>query len=321
MDGRLDVEGEVVKMQRLHQRPLGQRHGLTGEHGVHHAHVMLVFHGRLEGRLHLLQRELLKVNALEPLVLLDLGRVLQALGRVALQQLQDKVGCLRAERLGDVKLGAHDLGVHLLHVLGVEGRQARQHFEHQRAKAPPVDGFAVRIAFKHLRSKVLGCSTEGRGARVVCVQALLGDAKVRHADVAVGGEQQVLGLEVAVQHAVGVQVLQPQYNLSAVEARARLAELLVLLEMVEQLAAVHKVHDEEELVGCLEGVVEVHQEGVHQLLQDVALRLGVLQLVALDDGLLVEHLHGVDLAGVLLADLQHLAKAALPDNLEELKVV
>ena len=60
---------------------------------------------------------------------------------------------------------------------------------------------------------------------------------------------------------------------------------------------------------------------MYEVLEDVLLRQRVLHLAALDDGLLVQHLHRVDLPVVLLAHLEHLAEAALADDLKEIKVL
>jgi hypothetical protein len=162
---------------------------------------------------------------------------------------------------------------------------------------------------------------EGGGARVVALEALLRDAKVGEADVALAGEQNVLGLEVAIQNGGAVQVLEAEADLGGVEAHALLVELLLLLEVEEELATIDVVHDEVELLARLERVVEVDEERVDELLENVLLGLGVLHLVALDNGLLVEHLHGVDLASVLLGDLDHFAERALANHLEQVKVV
>lgn len=57
------------------------------------------------------------------------------------------------------------------------------------------------------------------------------------------------------------------------------------------------------------------------LLQDVRLRLRVGHLVAPDDGLLLEHLHRIDVGRPLLAHQHDLAEAALPKHLEKFEVL
>ena len=57
------------------------------------------------------------------------------------------------------------------------------------------------------------------------------------------------------------------------------------------------------------------------LAQDVALRLRVLDLVLLLDHRLVQHFHRVNLVFAHLLHLEHLPETALPDHLQNLKVV
>ena len=57
------------------------------------------------------------------------------------------------------------------------------------------------------------------------------------------------------------------------------------------------------------------------LLQDVRLRLGVRHLVAPNYGLFLEHLHGIDVGGVLLAHEHDFAEAALAEHLEQVEVL
>jgi len=61
------------------------------------------------------------------------------------------------------------------------------------------------------------------------------------------GERSSVGLQVAVDDAEGVQVLDRQEDLAGVEACLRLAELSAAAEQVVQVAAVAKVHDVVEL--------------------------------------------------------------------------
>lgn len=75
------------------------------------------------------------------------------------------------------------------------------------------------------------------------------------------------------------------------------------------------------VVGHLEGKVEANDEGVLDLTQHVALRLGVGNLLALDNVALAQHLHGIDAPIVLLAHHHDLAEAALAHHLEQRKVL
>ena len=45
--------------------------------------------------------------------------------------------------VGEGEAVGHDLAIHLLHVLGVEGREACQHLVQQRSETPPVHCLSV----------------------------------------------------------------------------------------------------------------------------------------------------------------------------------
>ena len=111
-----------------------------------------------------------------------------------------------------------------------------------------------------------------------------------------------------------MQVADSERDLGAVEARERLVEGAPQLQVVKDLAAAAEGHDEVELVLGLEGEAQPDEEGVVDALEDGALGLRVLNLVARHDDGLVEHLHGQHLAARLVAHLQHLAVRAAADN-------
>ncbi len=92
------------------------------------------------------------------------------------------------------------------------------------------------------------------------------------------------------------------------------------LQVREQFAAVDEIHHEAELIGCLEGVVQIHQKRMHQILQNIQLGERVLNFASRDDGLLDEHLHRVDLVVVLLSNLEHLAEASLAYDAHKIEI-
>eukprot|EP00962_Isochrysis_galbana_P035958 scaffold12360_cov109-Isochrysis_galbana.AAC.11 len=69
---------------------------------------------------------------------------------------------------------------------------------------PPVERLAMPRVQDHLRRQIIRRAAEGEGALSGCQP--LGEAEVDELDVALGVEQQVLGLEVAEDDTVGVQV-------------------------------------------------------------------------------------------------------------------
>lgn len=147
------------------------------------------------------------------------------------------------------------------------------------------------------------------------------ETEVGQTDVALQVQQDVLGLQVTVDDVVLVQLLEREDDLGGKQTRLLLREAAVLLEPEEELATAAVVHDEVELVGRLEGVRQAREVRVLDALQDAALRLGVQQLVALDQRGLAQRLHGVDHLGVLLAHHHDLAEAALAQHLEQVEVL
>lgn len=82
------------------------------------------------------------------------------------------------------------------------------------------------------------------------VGELLGKAEVSEADVSLAVQQNVLGLEVAVDDFFGVQVLDGADDLGGVEEARAVAEAPPAAQVAEELAARHVVHQhvEEALV-------------------------------------------------------------------------
>ena len=133
--------------------------------------------------------------------------------------------------------------------------------------------------------------------------------------------------------------------LGHVEARDVLGERVVLDEHRHEVAAGEELHQEVEVVGVLERVVQLDDPGRVGLGEDVALGTDVgelrggelprvsagarrgagrergTHLVLLEHLGLFERLHGVDLARVDLLDEAHLAERALADDLYGAEVV
>ena len=146
------------------------------------------------------------------------------------------------------------------------------------------------------------------------------EAEVGQLDVAILVDQDVVGLDVAVDEAQVVDTLDGAGELADVEAGERLAEDLELYEQVHEVAARHIVHDKVEALLVLERVVEFDDPFVVGLGQDVPLGLDVRRLVAVEDVTLVEDLHGVEaLAVVPLADQVDLAEGAEAEHLHVLE--
>ena len=89
---------------------------------------------------------------------------------------------------------------------------------------------------------------------------------------------------------------------------------------MEELATVDEREAQVELLGVLERELERANERIVDLAEHGAFRQGVRDLGPADDVRLLDDLEGVDSARVLLPDLHDLAKAALADDLEQVKV-
>lgn len=123
-----------------------------------------------------------------------------------------------------------------------------------------------------------------------------------------------------------MQVFEGKNDFPDVDSDFVLCELFPLVEVGEELSPVDVVEHQVKLGRRLEGVVHADQEGrLADGLQDLALRLGVLRrLPLLDDGGLLQDLHGEQVAGVNprpLAGQEHLAVRPRPEHLEQVKVL
>ncbi len=111
-----------------------------------------------------------------------------------------------------------------------------------------------------------------------------------------------------------MKVVESQGNLGGVELGNRVGEALLstwdskdnthltLPEQAEQLSTRHKVHDHVKVVDVLESAPEVDEEWVPHTNEHLALRVGVLYLLHLDDLLLVENLDRIKATIVLGTD-------------------
>ena len=92
----------------------------------------------------------------------------------------------------------------------------------------------MRSEFHGRLPPYLGCTAEG-GRGSVELDVLLAQAEVGEDDVALLVEQDVLGLQVPVHDVEGVEVAQGAGDLGGVEARPRLQEASLPLQVVEEL--------------------------------------------------------------------------------------
>jgi len=139
--------------------------------------------------------------------------------RVPVQKSLDQISGYTADVLWEHERCRAQLGVQFLAVFRVPRRQPRQHLEEQHAKGPPVyrSSIPAGLAVQDLWGEVFGGTAEGAGPRVGRVDTFLRETEICKPDVPLGIQQHVLGLEVAVDHPFGVQVLESEYELRRVE--------------------------------------------------------------------------------------------------------
>mmetsp|Transcript_42428 Transcript_42428/g.96433 ORF Transcript_42428/g.96433 Transcript_42428/m.96433 type:complete len:248 (-) Transcript_42428:217-960(-) len=242
---------------------------------------------------------------------LDVRSSAQAVLRVGSQEGSDQLLRVAAGRPPETELRsdyqvAHDPPV------GVEkSRAGLQHLKGKSTQTPPVHRKGIAGLQEDLRSEILWSTTEsisGGGGRHVKLR----QTKIGHPHVTIPIQQDVLGLQVTIQTAVLVQVLECKQNFRTVKSHLCLRKPVGATEVVKELTPVAELSDEVKLGPRLEGVAQSNQEGVAVLLQDLPLRPGVLHLVLLGYHLLVQNFHGVDLCGAPLLDHQDLSEGPLP---------
>lgn len=181
-------------------------------------------------------------------------------------------------------------------------------FEADDADGEVVDGDAVVLA-----AHDLGRHVAGRAAGVLCVLRIpdARDAEVREPEVAVAVEDEVLGLDVAVDDALVVHVLQAEQQAGQEEPRLLFGKLPVLRDVVPEVAPVEQVHDEVEVLAVLEGVVHVHEERVLQRRQQLALVHHAAHGPLRDNSALEHLLHGEHLVGLISSRPSTLCRSRL----------
>mmetsp|Transcript_122498 Transcript_122498/g.305938 ORF Transcript_122498/g.305938 Transcript_122498/m.305938 type:complete len:211 (+) Transcript_122498:548-1180(+) len=172
-----------------------------------------------------------------------------------------------------------------------------------------------------LRREILRSAAHGLGRKVV-LDALLAQAEVREFNMAISIKENILRFEIPIDDVQPVQILDGQQDLRGVKSPTALGEAASPAEVEKELAPGAILQDEVELLGCLEGVVQRHDKRVRDGLQDVPLRLSVLDLVALDDILLPEHFHRIHAVLFVLVPHEHdLAVGTLADDLHQREVI
>lgn len=179
-------------------------------------------------------------------------------------------------------------------------------------------GAVITAAREHLRGDVGGRATEGV-EEAVGVE-LIGhrrEAKIGDLEVAALVDEQILGLEVAVEDAPGVAEPDGGDKLLEVPSRGILLEA-ALGDAREELPAADELHDEVDLGLGGHDLEEADDIGVAHAAEDGDLALDVRDEAVAEGLLLVEHLDGDGLAGVGLAGVVDLGEGAVAEQAAQL---
>jgi len=236
-----------------------------GEFGIKVGHAFVGFDQRFERRSELFLGKRVKIDIFEERVLFEILCIAlgsQTVTWITVEQTLDKLLAVvtdgTARKLDFAKA---DVPIHLLCILCVEGRPATTHFEKQNPEGPEVDEFRVaRFVEQHFGSQVFGGSAKGVG-KLTGAQVRFAETEITQGDVASGIEQNVFGLEIAVDDIVLVQMFEGEDEFGNVESSAFLGEATLALQVPEELASGLVVGDKVELGGALEREFETDEEG------------------------------------------------------------
>ena len=189
-------------------------------------------------------------------------------------------------------------------------------------ETPHVDGLVVGGPEDHLRGAIK--SRLDVGVRAFVLEAAA--AEVDHLD---GGlvrlaQEDVLGLEVAVDHALASQELERLQQLrgeSADEAQREPSKVVVLDELVQ--VARQRLEGDAQVIAEVEVLVHVHHPTdvarvlVTEMLEDLHLH----QRLVMEPLLVPNHLHRLDRLGLVVEATHHLPERPLPPNLQNFEPI
>jgi len=90
--------------------------------------------------------------------------------------------------------------------------------------------------------------------------------------------------------------------------------------MHEQLASSYKLHNEENLLVCLENILHAHKEWVISLKKDFLLEQCAFNLIIVDNDILTQRLHGVDLSVLNFLHQEYFAETTFSNDRSNLEI-
>jgi hypothetical protein len=139
--------------------------------------------------------------------------------------------------------------------------------------------------------------------------------------VSILSKQDVLGLDIPVDDAALVEVGESEEDLDDIEPGDVLIESSVAFDESEQLSSGAVLDNEDEKLLSLECEFHLNEEGMGGILHDVALVHDNVLLPVLDDHLLVDHLHRIELTVLLEPAEEHLRKTSRTDHFNDLETI
>mmetsp|Transcript_46005 Transcript_46005/g.103656 ORF Transcript_46005/g.103656 Transcript_46005/m.103656 type:complete len:253 (-) Transcript_46005:310-1068(-) len=144
-------------------------------------------------------------------------------------------------------------------------------------------------------------------------------AHVRQLDEAVDGEQDVVGLEVAVEHVQLVQVLCREHDLGRVEDRT-LVRVRATHQIGVHVATLDEIEHKAQVILSLECISQCYDERVLHACQHLLLPEDGVRLVLRNQDALIDDLDCVELAAILLLCEQHHPEAARAEEAVEVEL-
>mmetsp|Transcript_26252 Transcript_26252/g.59573 ORF Transcript_26252/g.59573 Transcript_26252/m.59573 type:complete len:212 (-) Transcript_26252:129-764(-) len=169
---------------------------------------------------------------------------------------------------GKLEVDLCDPSVGLRVTLRFEGRIAHEKLVAENPERPDVDVLVVRLTLYHLRRKVVESSTERVPLRGWSMD---GPTKVSDLDLALAVYQEVLRLDVSVDHVLLVAVGERTSKRADVVCRSLLGEPFHLLQLLVELSASCELEDEVDAALVVEVAVQAEDVGVSQVGLDLDL--------------------------------------------------
>jgi len=204
-------------------------------------------------------------------------------------------------------------------ILMHERRPACRHLIDKDSKSPPVNCETMPFLIKDLWSQILCGSAEGVGLLCLGLQEFR-QAKVGQIDVASFINEYVLRLKISVDYAVMVKIAKCYSNLCSIEFHNVLREALVMEQMVIEITTSHILKEKVDSELVLKYIIHTKHEGMLRLEQDLFFILGILYLLFVNQYILINSLHGIEISIVLVDNQKHLPKRAFIYHLFYLEI-